>query len=105
MVTMTLSSGAKTNLILDPQPGVYGYETNPPLSLTEGELVNCYCPFCWESLQSENYPNFVRLTMMQGNEEKTVLFSRLVGQHKTYVVNQEFTEEYGEQSADILESA
>lgn len=101
---MTLEDGRKTNLILDPQPGVYGYSTNPPLSLKEGEFVNCFCPYCWESLQSTSYPNFVRLHLNQSEKEPvTVLFSRLVGQHKTYVINQEFTEEYGDGTKKLLD--
>ncbi|MFT7613831.1 MAG: hypothetical protein ACI9J3_002811 [Parvicellaceae bacterium] len=106
MVTMTLDSGEKSNLILDPQPGLYNYQCNPPLSLKEGQFVNCFCPYCWESLQSENYPNFVRLKLDRPNKDLvTVLFSRLVGQHKTYIVNSKFTEEFGDGSKSLLDFA
>ncbi|MBL4703047.1 MAG: hypothetical protein JKY54_00890 [Flavobacteriales bacterium] len=106
MVTMSLDSGEKSNLILDPQLGNYNYTCNPPLSLKDGEFVNCFCPYCWESLQSENYPNFVRLGLVKPGEELvTVLFSRLVGQRKTYIVNNKFTEEFGDGSKSLLDFA
>ena len=103
MLTMTRNTGEKTNLILHPKPGVYGYYCNPPLALEDGELVECYCPYCWETLKSESFANFVSLKLhkLDGVAVK-VLFSRLVGQHKTYIVNEEFTEKYGNGSKKIL---
>ncbi len=106
MLTMTRSNGEKTNLILDPQPGVYGYSCTPPLTLEDGELVDCYCPYCWESLQSEKYPNFVRLVLKcPENEDCEMLFSRLVGEHKTYLINDDFVKEYGDGSKSLLDTA
>ena len=106
MITMTLDTGEKSNLILDPQPGNYDYKCSPPLSLKDGQFVNCFCPYCWESLQSEKYPNFVRLGLTRPDKDQvTILFSRLVGQHKTYIVNNKFTEEFGDGSKSLLDFA
>ena len=104
MLTMTRSTGEKSNLILHPKPGVYGYYCTPPLKLEDGELVECYCPYCWESLRSESFPNFVSLNLhkLDGSNVK-VLFSRLVGQHKTYIVNEAFTNKYGDGSKKLLD--
>lgn len=83
-------------LYLKPKPRDYGFECKPLLNFEKDELVDFFCVKCDANLQSKNYPEFVTIYLkVTNNVVFDVFFSRIHGQHKTYVGIEDFNEHYG----------
>ena len=87
-------------LYLDPKPRSYKYRCEPWSDFQENEVVNFTCPHCKENLESEKYSNFIKITMKVTDKVLfDVFFSRVYGDHRTYVGIEDFEEEYGNKIA------
>jgi hypothetical protein len=84
-------------LLLSPQPGNYQIIASESLRLVEGETTELYCPVCQADLVSKVDPNLAELAYRtdQGGQGR-VVFSRVYGEHATYVLNEESVRSYGE---------
>jgi len=83
-------------LFLDPKPRSYKYNCHPWVDFKENEVVDFVCPHCNESLTSEKYSKFVQITLKVTDKVLfDVFFSRVYGDHRTYVGIEDFEEEYG----------
>ncbi len=97
------TNGESTNISLNPNPGEYDYNCEPELHLTEGEVYDFFCPECDKNLQSDRFNEFVEINMKVTDEiEFEVLFSRVCGQHCTYVVTEDMVERHGEHPKDLI---
>jgi transcription initiation factor IIE alpha subunit len=96
LFNITRMDSSLVQLFLDPKPRSYKYKCKPWVDFEENEVVNFTCPYCDSSLTSEKYPNFIKITLKV--TEKVlfdVFFSRIYGDHRTYVGIEDFEEEYG----------
>ena len=69
-----------------PQPGNYTIYVPPGVQLDRGDEWEFSCPLCRANLRAPEHPNLSTLVVWQGNERRRVLFSRIVGERATYVV-------------------
>ena len=96
------SSDEMIKLFLDPKPMSYNFrcEPEPIAAFIENEIVDFSCPHCDKSLESDKYSKFVEIRLMvTENVFFEVFFSRIYGDHKTYVGIEDFEEEYGDKIA------
>lgn len=88
---------------LNPTPGEYSFVTEPPMEFEDKEEIDFYCPACKASLISDKYPNFVMLKLrVNPVVDFDVLFSRVFGERKTYVMTEDMVEKYGENPEDLV---
>ncbi|WP_070136812.1 hypothetical protein [Crocinitomix algicola] len=75
--------------------GNYTYKHIPDTDFQKGELVEFHCPKCGSNLASKIYENFASLNMqVDTNINFEVIFSRIAGERKTYVVTEDGIETY-----------
>jgi hypothetical protein len=98
------SFGKKGILILDPGLGNYSVMKHPDFEVTEGELLEFYCPNCSKELLSEKNPNLVWIRMRdEKGVEYEIHFSRVVGQHSTYKIIGNTVDIFGEDSGEYYD--
>ena len=87
---------------LHPTPGEYNFTTDPVMEFEKNEKVDFFCPACKANLQDKNHPDFVDLKLhVNDNVYFDVLFSRIFGDRKTYVITEEMTEKFGDNPIDL----
>ena len=92
-----------TIIMLNPTPGEYNYESEPPIEFAKGERLDFHCPSCSENLQSEKFTDFVSIVLKPVDEiEFEVLFDRAAGQHTTYVMTEDMIEKHGDHPKDLM---
>jgi len=75
-------------LLLHAEIGNYSSLKHPSLSFEKGESLEFFCPLCNVSLASDLDVNLVHLRMLTGPEkEEEVYFSRVSGEHSTFLVS------------------
>ena len=95
-VHRTDDSNAK--IFLDPKPHSYHLKCEPEIAFLENEIVDFICPHCSSNLHSDQYEKFVALTLkVTEGVFFDVFFSRVYGDHRTYVGIEDFKEEYGDE--------
>ncbi len=91
----------KIKMFLDPKPGSYKIHCQPETNFSLNEQVDFHCPHCEENLKSDKYSKFVEIVLkVTDNVLFDVFFSRVYGDHKTYVGIEDFEEEYGQKIAN-----
>lgn len=97
-VILRATKGRKTALILlSPRPGNYDVIGAESLGIVRGDRVSFSCPLCEADLRSPANQNLVELTFHDdGGASGRVDFSRVFGEHATYVVTRERVRAYGE---------
>jgi hypothetical protein len=87
-------------IYLEPKPRSYKFRSEHSVSFKEKEVVDFCCPHCKTNLVSKKYPNFVKIILkVTHNVLFDVYFSRIHGDHRTYVGIEDFEEEYGDKIA------
>jgi hypothetical protein len=86
-----------------PQPGNYQIYLPPDVAIAEGEHWSFYCPVCRASLVAGDIADLCELRMLDGDTEHRVFFSRIAGEHATFVVKErEIAQRHGEHVAAYL---
>jgi hypothetical protein len=88
-----------------PEPGNYEVHFPPEITIEKGDRWSFSCPVCHVDLVSAKNENLCVLDLREGEEDKCVLFSRIAGEHATYVVAGETVEEHGEDALSYYELA
>lgn len=87
---------------LDTELGEYSKIRHSSLKLREGEQINIFCPVCHKNLLCLPDKNLAKLTMKDGSEELTILFSVIYGEESTYIIkDKKLKKTYGKHSAVI----
>lgn len=90
-----------------PVPGNYRISLPPGVEIDAGSNWDFTCPLCRESLVSEVSDQLCCLDMVMGEDHHRVYFSRVAGEHATFVISAEGIERFGEHaerhSLEILE--
>ena len=90
-------NGESGEMHLSTSLGNYKFKHFPDVKFNDGELVEFSCPHCSSVLHSSIKPNFVNMIMrVEKQFDFEILFSRLAGVQKTYIVTEDGIESYGE---------
>ncbi len=97
-------NGERGLILLSPQIGNYSVRKHSSFSLTEGERLDLYCPICHANLMAQNYhENLARLVRIdEFGEESIILFSEIVGEHCTFIIQGKKVERYGDDSTNYF---
>ena len=99
-IVLAVKRGKKRGLILlSPRPGNYKSICDEDISdrFSDGTLVDFSCPACGENLTSKASRKLAEMLLMQPNQKtKRVQFSRVYGEHATFVLNGETVIPYGD---------
>lgn len=75
--------------------GNYSYEHTPQVQFDKGEMVDFICTSCDKEVNSSEFKSYALLKMrVDENIVFDVLFSRVAGIHKTYLVTEDGIESY-----------
>lgn len=89
------SNGDEGAMELSTTIGNYNYTHTPEVDFESGEVVDFLCPNCNHNLNSDEFENYAMLTMkVDENISFEVLFSRVAGVQKTYLVTEDGIESY-----------
>lgn len=90
-----------------PKPGNYEVMLPPGHELEPGSVWTFSCPSCSRNLESDLSSQLCCLDMVAHNVRHRVYFSRVAGEHATFVISAEGIETHGEHadrhSLEILE--
>jgi hypothetical protein len=88
-VVLVASQGARKLLIgFHPEPGNFDVYLPPDVTLAEGEHWDFHCPVCRENLRSGEVENLCELRMAEQGRTHRVFFSRVAGEHATFLVSE-----------------
>ena len=76
----------RTLIGLHPEPGNYQIYLPPGTPLNQGDTWSFFCPVCQKSIVTEENDNLCGIELVEGNQTRTVLFSRIAGEKATFVV-------------------
>jgi hypothetical protein len=95
--------GAQMMIGFHPEPGNYELFAPPEARFERGDRWNFYCPVCRSNLQSEGNPDLCELIQYEGDERKRLFFSRVAGEHATFVVGDESSARRAERHGEHAE--
>jgi len=90
---------------LDPQLGKYEVKLPPDVVVEEGSRWDFSCPVCQAMLDSNDNPDLCELELSMDDGPLRILFSRIAGEHATFVLNETtLNEKHGKDSGryDLL---
>lgn len=83
-------------IYLDPTLGKYAYTYDYSSIFKKGEKVEFYCTHCDNNLESAKHPDYVEIIMSVSEDvEFEILFSRIYGTKKTYLIDENYSEAFG----------
>lgn len=86
-------AGARMLIGMNPQPGKYEVYLPPKVSCEEGCKWDFFCPLCQEDLQIKEDANLCGLELVLEGENLRILFSRVAGEHATFVLHEDTLKE------------
>ena len=88
-IILRASSGKQTLMVgLHPEAGNYSVFLPPGATVEQGSIWDFSCPVCHHDLKSEKEPNLCALNVRGHSLTRKVFFSRIAGEHATFVVNE-----------------
>jgi hypothetical protein len=81
-----------------PQPGTYRAYLPPGFEIQEGSMWDFSCPVCSRSLVTDAAPELCALDMATQGVRHRLFFSRIAGEHATFVITAEGAEKFGRDS-------
>ena len=84
---------------LHPQPGKYEIHLPPEMAVQDGTRWDFFCPVCHAELANKNDPDLCELELRMEAGAVRILFSRIAGEHATFVLNEaKLHEKHGKDS-------
>lgn len=85
---------------LHPQPGKYEVHLPPDIEVKSGTKWDFSCPVCHAELTNEIDPDLCELELRMDDGPLKILFSRVAGEHATFVLNDSsLNEKHGKDTA------
>ncbi len=79
--------GIESLLAFHPEPGNYELKVPHNVAINNGDSWEFFCPVCHADLKTTHEENLAVLDMTDGSGEwYRVLFSRIAGEHATFVI-------------------
>ena len=72
---------------LHPQPGKYDVYLPPNVVAEDGQMWDFFCPMCQENLVTAENNKLCELELWLEGEPLRILFSRVAGEHATFLIN------------------
>ncbi len=79
-----------------PAPGNYQISLPPGYEIEPGSSWTFSCPLCQQSLVSDLSPDLCSIDMVSKGVRHRVYFSRIAGEHATFVISAEGIEKHGD---------
>ena len=96
--------GKMLSIFLDPTLGKYDFYYDFSHNFEQGERVDFFCPDCNHNLQSPKHSDYVEVLMIVSKDVKfELLFSRIYGVKRTYLVMEDYVEKHGDNLLDFDE--
>ncbi len=89
VILVAENAGTKVLMGLHPEPGVYTIHTPANVDVKPGSRWLLKCPLCKADLRSDLSEDLAHLDMNCGGDSHRVFFSRVAGEHATFVVSAE----------------
>lgn len=87
------AKGERVLIGMHPQPGKYEVYLPPRVECADGSKWEFFCPLCGESLVTERDRNLCELDLTLQGETMKILFSRVAGEHATFIMHDDVVEE------------
>ncbi len=102
-VIFIVDDGERKGLILlSAKPGDYRLIADQNFALKKGRAATFSCPVCSQSLTSAVNDKFVEIKLDQGGSAlSTVEFSRVFGEHATFIIDGREMASYGEDADEM----
>ena len=102
IIFVVAREGRRGLMLLNARPGDYGLIVGDDFQLNDGEFVDFHCPVCDVDLVSGSSRHFAEIVMSEGKaEEVKVEFSRIYGEHATFIVDGRDVTSFGENAHDF----
>jgi len=103
LVVFVINSLDRRELILlSPEPGDYAMVYRDSVVLEPGTVYTLCCPMCHADLVSPGDDRFLEITSRsEDGSETSVRFSRIFGEHATYLLSQAGVERFGEHAESL----
>ena len=85
--------GTSVLIGMHPQPGKYEIFLPPNVSCEDGTKWDFFCPLCQEALMTKKDDNLCELGLMVDGEPLRILFSRVAGEHATFILHEDTVKE------------
>ena len=92
-------------ILLNAELGNYSVISHPAIHFKEGECVEFICPVCYKNLTASGINEHLACVLMinENNEEFAVYFSKIAGEHSTFMIKKDdIIEKYGEDTSAYL---
>ena len=96
------ASHEKTRVLIGmhPQPGKYEIFLPPNVSCEDGSKWDFSCPLCQEDLKTKDDGNLCELGLLVEGESMRIIFSRIAGEHATFILHEDSVQEKHGEDAD-----
>jgi hypothetical protein len=92
--------GQKGLFLFSPKPGNYEVTIPDELRLQVQDRVTFSCPICGADLTSSRNDTMAEIRFTMPGSTGTLAFSRVYGQHETYVITEDAVKRFGEHASD-----
>ncbi len=76
--------------------GNYDAKKSGVTEVTDGDIIDFFCPLCFENLESDVHKNLANIVMIDDDKKKfKILFSKIVGEKATYKFGKNHLECFG----------
>lgn len=87
-VILAMQRGSVRVLVgLHPRPGKYEVHLPPEVEVQPGSRWDFFCPACHAELVNTIDPNLCEMELRMDDGPLRILFSRVAGQHATFIMN------------------
>jgi len=89
LVVLLASHGGSSMLMgFSTEPGNYELYLPPDVTIDPGTVTDFNCPVCRASLTNAQHDKLAELALDEAGQRKRLLFSRVAGEHATYVITE-----------------
>jgi len=92
----------KTLYVFDARIGEYDHQVLDGMPVEPGSLWEFSCPVCGGSLTTSFKKTLAQLVVEEGEERKTLLFSRIADKQATFLLSDEDAKNFGKDSMQYL---
>jgi hypothetical protein len=93
----------RTVFIFDPEPGKYEIDIADDLEVKPGTKWEFSCPLCNENLTTEFNSRLAQLQMVEGDDVRLVVFSKVASEHATFVLGGKQMESHGVDAIEYVD--
>ncbi len=93
----------KCLILLSPDPGDYNYYIADEIKLQKGDIWDFLCPICHANLKAKTEDDNAMATILvisTDEKRRQLLFSRKVGVHATFILEDQEIKSFGSDSID-----